>query len=287
MEQLNESQYSLALTLAENSNLKSRLVALHKQLNDETEIRIHTTAPVLLDSEIRVDNKTERNLDSNSEQDISSEHNDTVNDQKENSERIQPLYQNTLPCETVEDISPDPGIGVQDNRMNGHAALSIVPEIAMLSRPGVENVKSSRHAEHNAVIFPLKRVVAEATFQNVKTTSNIIKQDHIQRIQSIHESAQFLEGTSQNSVQNVEPDKEANIKADVIQSQHNEEPETWQEDDPDSHKDAQHAFDADEIDLEPAPAPKVVVRRNVKNYEEIQKEADTSNPTPAGHTIIS
>jgi len=51
------------------------------------------------------------------------------------------------------------------------------------------------------------------------------------------------------------------------------EPEVKQELEPDTSKETLHLDDVDGIDLEPAPVPKVIVRRNVKNYEDLQKEA--------------
>jgi hypothetical protein len=47
-----------------------------------------------------------------------------------------------------------------------------------------------------------------------------------------------------------------------------------------------HQDSTGDIDVPAAPAPKVVVRRNVMNYEDLQKEADSSHTPPTGHTII-
>lgn len=54
-----------------------------------------------------------------------------------------------------------------------------------------------------------------------------------------------------------------------------------------AEQEAPHEFDADELDLEPAPTPEVIVRRTVKNYEEFQKEADALKATKSGHSNIS
>jgi hypothetical protein len=90
---------------------------------------------------------------------------------------------------------------------------------------------------------------------------------------------------SPNPVQHYAAAIDADRNPDPLPQQDDRASEFEPEDGPVQKTDALHPVGDAEIDMEHAPDPKVVVRRNVKNYQDLQNEADSADKK-AGHTIV-
>ncbi len=118
--------------------------------------------------------------------------------------------------------------------------------------------------------------------------SKVVKQHQIDQYQRRHEPDQTVKTTPlipDSSVDHIS--KKAEWQPVFAQPLQVAEPEIVPEENAVLQQDLQqHRDSTDEIDLAPAQAPQVVVRRHMKDYQDLQKEADPDNTAVTGHTLV-
>lgn len=270
--QLNEMTQTLDAMLTENNDLKSRIAPCQNKLNVEDK-----TPHLQADSVINPEMATENESESDAEPVVSHDDIETMTDQEEEPELEFVAPQNLFPVEIAMGISDDSVIDVQEQGIN-----EIDQDTAIISRPHAVIDRVNQKTDHAVVIFSRKINETVSSVQNAKQVSKVIKRQYVQEFHTIQESDQDQQGTFQNPVQHEETIEKSERQPEFVQQR----PETIREDVAVSNKDAQRLDDTDEPDLVPVPAPKVVVRRNVKHYEDLQKESESVNIPNAGHTIV-
>lgn len=280
--QLNELKQLLDAMTTENNDLKSRIDPHQNQLSVPLLIAEDSALHLQADSVINSDMVTENVSESDTEPVVSLDDVAFMTNQEEESELELVAAQNILPVEISMGISDDSVIVVQEQSVNDRPFSEIDQDTAIISRPHAAIVRGHQKADHAVVIFSRKSHEAVSSVQSAIPASKVIKQQHVRELHTLQESDRDLRGTLQNPVQHEETIEKSEHQPEFAQLQ----PEAIREDVSVSNRDAQRLDDTDEADQAPAPAPKVVVLRNVKYYEDLQKESDSANAPKTGHTIV-
>lgn len=155
-------------------------------------------------------------------------------------------------------------------------------DTALISAGPVTDDLAKQKPDHDVVFSPRKSVVAGNPTQVIRPASKIIKQQQ----QRQRETEKLHKDAPQKPLQRESYTLPAEKKPDLVQLQQEAGAEVKPGEITASNPEIPRLDDTDDIRMEPAPAPQVVVRRNVRNYEELQKETDSANKSPEGHTII-
>lgn len=286
MAQLNEVECKLQATRVQNSDLRSSIETGHRELNVSTTSVESITEHVHADSEPYLEETAETSIEADSELVVTHELVDVVIDQKEKPELDFAAQHNSGAGEISRELSPDPVVVVQEYRRDDTARPAIDPERSILSHVDIENDRKSQKNNYESAIFSRKNAVEKMPIQSARPVSKVIKRQHTEKFQDDQQTGNVLKATSINSYHPGKNYNETGRKPNSVQQQHVTEVVHKQNEDPASHTLTQIPDVADEINLESTPAPKVVVRRNVKNYEDLQKESDSANTTVSGHTIV-
>ncbi len=283
--QLTEMKKSLDAMADQNSTLQLWIDQHLNQLTTLSAGMTESSPHSPEQSERTVDDIADATRELVSEPAVPLDSTDAVTDQSVEPELAPEIQQDSVPSDTIQDFSPLPEIVVQDVSSDKKTGHTIDPDTAIISQSHVEVDRTSQGTGHNVVVFSNTRVAAGTSVQSVRPVSKVIKQHQTVKHYSHQESDQALKNHSRDHVQQADIHALAEKKPDVVQ-QHDDVTEQKQMDEPFSKLDTLHLDDVEDIKLEPVPDPKVVVRKNVKNYEDLQKEADPAHTTIAGHTVV-
>lgn len=256
--QLSDTKSSLDVMTAENIDLKSRIDLLQDQLNTPIINLMDETPPGQSGLPLIANDTAEEDIKPDYEFDDQLESADPVADQQEKPVVETVEQQESKPCEFSAEI-----LQVQ-----------------------VPSDKANQKIDQNVVILSRNTVATDILNRSVRHSSKIIKQLHADVGKHQSQQEQVPKFVTQNPVHQFSAVIEVDLKPEPVRQQQAEEPENNLPDgDPVSKTDALHPVGDVEIDMEVAPDPKVVVRRNVKNYQDLQDGADSAD-TKAGHTIV-
>lgn len=277
--QHDEAKSSLDSVLLQNNELLSRINSLQNQIDLSERSRAEADLHAKVDSAFTIDTVTEKEAEPVSERVVPDHCADAMIDQKEEPPLLdRAIRQENIPNVVTIESTPNPAFIDQKPYRDDKICSGVDRDTAFISRPHAVN----QNVDQNTTVFSRESGVSVPINRGAKPASKIIKQHQVKENPAFQTSDQTLTITPLHSLQNTK----INTEPDRIVQQHIAEPATKQADVPPSNADILHLEDADGIDLEPAPAPKVVVRKNVKNYEDLQKETDPSNAVKAGHAII-
>lgn len=196
------------------------------------------------------------------------------------------MPQETAPDEITE-IEPAPAASLYDESFQRVKSPSgIDPDTAFLSRTHAVNTEPDRHISGDAAVFSRKTFVSAPVAQCAKPASKIIKQQQGKEKQLSHKTDQTLTILPQDSSLRTRTTRETYLKPLSAQPQHIAEPQSNETDGVVTDKNLLYCDTIDGVDQEASPAPKIIVRRNVKNYEDLQNETDPDKRVKAGHAII-
>ena len=161
-------------------------------------------------------------------------------------------------------------------------------ERLFISGVTVQDNSAKKMSTSEMKIFSRENTSGGISRQNVQPASKVIKYHSIERNHT-QPTGHIVKVVSPEKVplsnnNNYEPNNHLNF---MPQLHHVTETENNLEADvPASITNKELLRDVDDIDMPPAADPKVVMRKNVKSYEDLQKESGSVNTTEAGHTII-
>lgn len=277
--ELREIQDTLETLLNEKNELQSRL-DVHQKTVIDTGVATPLERPHTSDQVIEESGATEP------EDIVPGGESCDAADQKIEPELIQDVQHNIVPHETVRETSPPPVITAAPPRMNHNISSGVAEERAFIARAHPVDGTTHRVSARDAVLFSPHRSVVAAPTQSRGVASKIIKQHQSMDHQNIREIDRIVKDIPQPPALHDKPVVAAVKSPDVVQQPIVPEPDKPLETRSSPHEEPLHKDGTAEIDVEPAPAPKIVVRRNVMNYEDLQKEADSAHDAAAGHTII-
>jgi len=284
--QLNEVKYTLDRTSAEKKHIKSIAESLKSQLNTLAINAKSATPHEQVDSALNLDNANAKEIESDPERVFSTKKIDVVNDQKEELELLHVEQQDIIPFEITQEFPPNPVIFAQKQPKTDKHCSGIDPLTAIIPRENVVPDKGIEKTGHDAVKLFHKRVEVDTTTQSVKSVSKVIKKHYARKDQSLPETKQVIKATSLHPVLHDKINTWHHLDQTLVQPLHIVEPENKEEDVPVSNENTL-CLDVNDINnLEPTPAPKVVIRRIVKNYEDHQKESDSDDNNIVGHCMV-
>lgn len=193
--------------------------------------------------------------------------------------------QETDSCEPTQEISYDTVTIAQKKHLEDKTYFGPDQKSTAISMAfAVNETPEHKISGQNAVFSPRKSVEVSSAPHIIKTASKVIKHDPLRTlIDRKPEPAQkVMQQTRIEEDKNNQPERRETAQ---IQAPTFKEP-VITPDEVINSRELLHVEDTDEIDIEPAPAPKVVVKRTMKHYEELQKETDPEKTTLAGHTLI-
>lgn len=276
----------------ENHDLKSLLEAQQNQpaiADVEPQEDVPPPAPVLTsEPEVEAEPADETEPEIEAEfADPGEELNEAAAVQNDEPETLPPAPHYVAAAEPVEETPPAP-----DREAVIQPPSAVAEDRAFISRTHLApHVVEQKPVNRDVVVISRTRPETLSTFRSAKPASKIIKQsDAIQPLRT-PESEQAVKITPPPAppVQPVFTVPEADIKPPVVEPPPEPEQEQAVEEmeaNAATPDELLHQDSTGDIDVPAAPAPKVVVRRNVMNYEELQKEADSSHTPPTGHTIV-
>jgi hypothetical protein len=280
--QVNEFECNLEVVVAENSELKSR----ESQLRNELAIVKKMSSPPPASLEPIEDKQPGAESDQPPDQIVPHEITGEVCEWKvvPEPEPESAAQESMAPC--GEEVSQPPIIAPQENRPEYGAGSGAALDRVSISQPLQANDRVHRTTEPPTYIFSQKRHVIESPVQRANPSSKIIKRHQTGKNQNGEEITRVLDVKPRQPVQ--EERTGAKTEAQQAPDHQHQAPdaETSQKADQSSQDDLLRHGNVDITDLKPAPAPKVIVRLHVKNYETLQKEADATNPD-AGHDVHS
>jgi hypothetical protein len=162
-------------------------------------------------------------------------------------------------------------------------------DTAIISNQQIAIERSFKNPPPDTIIFSRQQTPVLTPSMNTRTDSRILKQDELKELESRQETSKPEKSFSLDSVPQekfIEEKAEAPLNQDVDQLLDSEEPEADQEDSSTLNTVSPDRDRSDEITMDTAPDPKIVVQRNVKLYQDIQKVTDGTNPVTAGHGIV-
>ena len=280
--QLDESKCSLNALKAENADLTSKLELLQNPPEADTINTLEAASADQADPEPDIDEAPDKEPGSDSEP-VGA----YVSVEKDLDEpELSPIVpQDSITCEVSEEILPNPEIAARNHLIAEESWSGVAPDTAFMSRALVVNENVHQKPDQEKVIISRNRVVSDMSIQSAKPASKIIKQ-HVVKNDLNHQADRVVKTISPDPVQPAAVSLEAERKQHAVSQQFVAAPEAKQENEPAANKEMLHSDGTEEIDVKPAPAPKVVVRRNVKNYEDLQSEADSTGAAKEGHTVI-
>ena len=282
--QLNEMKYAFDETNIAMNDLKSML---NEYQNNHTAAMTPTQGTAAHDGDQERDAEREHNVDPDVIEDSLTEMSaeldlkcvpqtdtsiDITGQGNEGPELPLALPQGTTASETIVEVRSDTATNDQKQCKSDNANFGSAP--VTLSVP--TDVVNERTIQNNSPEVKddiRKPTVVDTPFRKAKPSPKIIKQHHDKKDLSSQEPIKAVKVATPAYVT---PDKTSTTvepKLNYFPQDFEAEPEVKQELEPDTSKETLHLDDVDGIDLEPAPVPKVIVRRNVKNYEDLQKEA--------------
>lgn len=273
--QLNEIKYKLSTAQAQNNELRLSIEAVHNQLSRKEVDAERTTLHVNTELVSSAEKVTENMMVLEAEHAVPLETVEAVMDQKEKSQLDVTVQHDAIAGEFPREISPD-------SIMSTPAADL---DRSFVSRVSAVNNGENQKNNSDAVVFSRKNIAEQTFFPRAKSVSKVIKQPSSEKIHGTQQPDQAFKATAINTAHIGKNNNEANHRINLVQQQPEVEIQN-KLDDSASNNVTQPIDAAEEINVVPAPAPKVVVRRNVKNYEDLQKESEAGNRTVAGHTIV-
>jgi len=212
-------------------------------------------------------------------------------------ERIDYEPEQTVECEIPEqelqpkqelqpesELQPEPAKVVEECRNDDRQCIPVEQERLILSGVTTRSDSEKKSSRSDVTIFSRENTTGAISRQSAQTVSRVIKQ-HPAEINHNRQTEHILKVASPDVVPS--DNNEADNRLIFVQQHHVAEIENSQEAEATaSIAVAEPLKDVDEIDMPPAADPKVIIRRNVKNYEDLQKESDSKNTTEAVHTII-
>jgi hypothetical protein len=274
----------------ENNDLKSMLEAQQNQPTEVHEEPQEATAPVLAsepEAEPEPADETGPEAEFTEPGEELHEAAAVLDDEPE---PVPPVPHNVAADEPVQDApAPAPEAVIQPSP-------PVAEDRAFIARTHFgHSVIEQKPVNREVVVISRTRPEALTPFHSAKPASKIIKQsDIIQPLRSPEsEQAVIITITPPPPppppVQQVVNAPEADIQPPAVEPPpvpEQEQPVEEMEANAATPDELLHQDSTGDIDVPAAPAPKVVVRRNVMNYEDLQKEADSSHTPPTGHTII-
>lgn len=285
---LNEMEYKLSSTLAQNYELKAN-IEVNKALSllNKPIIDIKSTEPYTdSDSTPHVEETAEEEFHTDPEHVVPLDIVDTVIEQEDKPVLDAAVIpQSSTACEISKHVSQEPEIVVQKYRMDDERPSATDPDRSMISLLHNPNEFGNKNSKSDVSIFSRKSVVEKMTIQSDKPVSKIIKQQHAEKRSDTRQNSPALQVSY---IGNAPPDNnnEIILSPDSVKQQPVAEIENKNEDAPSSDMVNQSLDGTVGIDLAQTPAPKNIVRRNVKNYEDLQKESDSTISSATGHTIV-
>lgn len=288
MTQLIEIRSTLDVTSTENQDLRLRLEMLQSQLAMAPAITTNAEPLIIMDS-VPDEGRTEEESDLDPEEAVPHVNVDSETVPREEAVAAAPVAHLAPPAisEIRQELIPKPVVvqeqaaSMSDSIGQGRDAKTKIT----MPPPPLNDVTTGK-TDSDRVLRPPATAVIDTPAQKSKPAPKVIGQHYVRKSQNDRPPNPALQAATQGTVRSEESHKDVEQKPVFIQEVLVVEPEDVLKSDPASNKETQHAFDADEIKLEPAPAPKVVVRKNVMNYVDLQKEAEPTNATKAVHAII-
>lgn len=279
--QLKEMKFTLQMALTQKDDLESRVeVSSNKRDRlsiDEEGTALYVGTDLVPPDEEKNVNKMDLDLESVASLDSR----DIGNNHKQKPVSDSAILQETIAFEIAQKNEPDSVIEVQKYRMDDKTRVTTGLERSIISSVHAVNERENQKNKSDVAIFSRSTVVEKIPNQSAKLASKIIKQHH-----GAQQNGQVLQVSSLHTGQNAKYVDEANHTQDFVQQHSTTETEKKQADDLTLHKVAQTLDNADEINVETAPVPQNIIRRNVKNYEDLQKESDPTHIPAAGHTLV-
>ena len=274
--QQEQLKHTLDELAAENSALKTEALPAVTTIQPELEITITALSnPAPLAHE-------PSELTQDAERDVVH-----VSEPEDSSPDIQAEPVDIVLPEMVQVIPSDVEIIVPPPRMP-ESPFSADAERATMFQAHITTEPTGRKEHTEQVLSSRNFFASDISTRSVIPTSKVVKQHQIDDYQRRHEPVQTVKTTPLTPDSSVDQiSKNAEWQPVFAQQQQVAEPEILPEEDAVLQQELQqHRDSSDEIDLAPAQAPQVVVRKNVKNYEDLQKEADPDNTAVTGHTLV-
>lgn len=258
--QQREMQHRLDTLASEAEELKARYNSYQNQLNisasNENSPLLNSIPVSGLEVDQSVDNGKE------TEQAISN----VIND---NETVSVPAKQQEIPANTISEVPP--AIGGNLDRI-------------VISQCTVEINHGTNQEVNRAVIFSQNKIEGSTMVRSVTPASTVIKRTVLgNQLQPTRDKASKLTPKTTSSME--EADTYAEWKPIGVLQQHESVLEFRQEENVSENTIRYPEDNTDEIDIEPAAVPKVVVRRNVKSYKDLQKESELNNEAK-GHNLV-
>jgi hypothetical protein len=285
--ELRDVKCTLDKALTENNALNTGVKSLNDKIKTLTTSAINVTPLVHVAFSPSSEKTDAKGVEADAKQVVVDECVEFVIETKE-AITVLPLavQQNNMPCESIKEISTTPVIVERTQRVDEKICSGTEQDTAMISRVNFADERNIQRPDHDAVKLFRQQVATEISIQSAKPVSKIIKQHQTRKDQSHIETDQLLIATAPEPFRDDKISKEPDRTLTFVQQQHVMEPETRQQEDAVSDDEIRRLDGSDEIDLEPVPAPKVVVKRNVKKYEDLQNKTDSNINTKAGHNVI-
>lgn len=211
---------------------------------------------------------------------------DDAADVMDEAEPIPAVAQDIAAHDPIRD-TPPPTAPAVTPCTNDTACSGGIEERAFISRTHTAQDPASLKSDRTMVLTSRTHTAVAMPVQSFRPASKIIKQQDIEKQQSRPENSQPTAISAPPPVHQYTPPPETDGITETARPElAAEQNDAGTEESPATHREALPPDATAEIDLPPAPAPKVVVRRNVMNYEDLQKEADSAHTAATGHTII-
>lgn len=289
--QRDEIKYSLDAVTRKNNDLMLKVDCLQTQL-DLSEKNVFDISQQLAFERLPRESVMVTEKENNQEQEataIEDTRDAAAPDQEEES-----LPQFTVPQEAAPDkiteIEPAPATSLDVEHVEPYQRVKspsgIDPDTAFLSRAHAVNIKLDHHINGDAAVFSRKTFVSAPIAQSAKPASKIIKQQQGKEKQLSHKIDLTMTILPQDSSPYTRTTREAELKPPSVQPQQITEPQSNGTDGVPTDKNLLHCDTIDGVEQEASPAPRIIVRRNVKNYEDLQNETDPDKRVKAGHAII-
>lgn len=182
--------------------------------------------------------------------------------------------------------TPPPTAPAATPRINDNACSGGIEERAFISRAHTVQDPANLKSDRTMVLTSRTHTAAAMPVQSFRPASKVIKQQDIEKQQNRQENSRPTVILAPQPAHQHTPPPETGDITETARTELAEQNDTGTEENPATHHEALPPDATAEIDVPPAPAPKVVVRRNVMNYEDLQKEADSGQSAATGHTII-
>lgn len=183
--------------------------------------------------------------------------------------------------------TPPPTAPAVTPRINDTVCSGGIEERAFISRTHTVQDPASLKSDRTTVLTSRTHTAVAMPVQSFRPASKVIKQQDIEKQQSRPENSRPTVILAPQPAHQYTPAPETDGITETARPELTpEQNDTGAEESAATHRETLPPDVTAEIDVPQAPAPKVVVRRNVMNYEDLQKEADSAHTAATGHTII-